>query len=201
MSCSCADFVRSSLGLCKHQLAALDAPEQEHALKSAAMPAPWTSRSPGSRIILRGRTILDGLFAPELSAFRALVERITVEDRQQMVVFSQWRRMLRLAQWSVRDLLGAAGMRAVFFTGAESARLREQALVDFHDSLECAVMFLSAAGGVGMNLQRAASCSINLELPWNPASARAAHRPHSTRPPSGGVRTEAAPALAAPLAE
>ena len=30
-------------------------------------------------------------------------------------------------------------------------------------------MFLSDAGGVGLNLQRAASCCINLELPWNPA--------------------------------
>ena len=31
------------------------------------------------------------------------------------------------------------------------------------------MMFLSDAGGVGLNLQRAASCCINLELPWNPA--------------------------------
>jgi hypothetical protein len=30
-------------------------------------------------------------------------------------------------------------------------------------------MFLSDAGGVGLNLQRAASCCVNLELPWNPA--------------------------------
>lgn len=30
-------------------------------------------------------------------------------------------------------------------------------------------MFLSDAGGVGLNLQRAASACINLELPWNPA--------------------------------
>jgi len=31
------------------------------------------------------------------------------------------------------------------------------------------VMLLSDAGGVGLNLQRAASACINLELPWNPA--------------------------------
>ena len=31
------------------------------------------------------------------------------------------------------------------------------------------MMFLSDAGGVGLNLQRAASCCIHLELPWNPA--------------------------------
>ncbi|MGC8642847.1 MAG: helicase-related protein, partial [Isosphaeraceae bacterium] len=31
------------------------------------------------------------------------------------------------------------------------------------------ILFASDAGGVGLNLQRAASCVINLELPWNPA--------------------------------
>jgi hypothetical protein len=30
-------------------------------------------------------------------------------------------------------------------------------------------LFATDAGGVGLNLQRAASCCINLELPWNPA--------------------------------
>ncbi|MBP6832639.1 MAG: SWF/SNF helicase family protein, partial [Deltaproteobacteria bacterium] len=85
------------------------------------------------------------------------------------VIFSQWRAMLRLAEWSVRDLLADAGMRAVFFTGAESSRLREHAIVDFHDDPAVTVMFLSDAGGVGLNLQHAASCCINLEVPWNPA--------------------------------
>ena len=31
------------------------------------------------------------------------------------------------------------------------------------------VLFASDAGGVGLNLQHAANCVINLELPWNPA--------------------------------
>ena len=31
------------------------------------------------------------------------------------------------------------------------------------------ILFASDAGGVGLNLQRAANCVINLELPWNPA--------------------------------
>ncbi len=31
------------------------------------------------------------------------------------------------------------------------------------------MLFLTDAGGVGLNLQRAASACINLELPWNPA--------------------------------
>jgi superfamily II DNA or RNA helicase len=113
--------------------------------------------------------LLDSLFAPKLSAFRGLIEQIVLGQRRKTVVFSQWRNMLRLAEWSIRDLLAEAGMRAVFFTGAESQKLRERAIVDFHDDPQVTVMFLSDAGGVGLNLQRAATCCVNLELPWNPA--------------------------------
>jgi superfamily II DNA/RNA helicase len=77
--------------------------------------------------------------------------------------------MLRLAAWATGDVLERAGLRAVFFTGAESQRIRTQNIVDFHDDRSAAVMFLSDAGGVGLNLQRAASCCVNLEMPWNPA--------------------------------
>jgi len=41
--------------------------------------------------------------------------------------------------------------------------------VDFHDEPRVRLLFLSDAGGVGLNLQKAASCCVNLELPWNPA--------------------------------
>jgi len=112
---------------------------------------------------------LESLFAPKLSALRGLIEQVVVDQRRKAVVFSQWRNMLRLAEWSVRDILEGAQMRAVFFTGAESQKVREQALVDFHDEPNVGVMFLSDACGVGLNLQRAATCCINLELPWNPA--------------------------------
>jgi superfamily II DNA/RNA helicase len=60
-------------------------------------------------------------------------------------------------------------MRSVFFTGAESQKQRERAIVEFHDEAAVSVMFLSDAGGVGLNLQHAATCCVNLELPWNPA--------------------------------
>ncbi len=113
--------------------------------------------------------LLDSLFAPKLSAFRGIVDQIVVGQKRKTVVFSQWRNMLRLAEWSVRDQLAAVGLRTAFFTGAESPKLRERAIVDFHDDPDCAVMFLSDAGGVGLNLQRAATCCVNLELPWNPA--------------------------------
>ena len=46
---------------------------------------------------------------------------------------------------------------------------RKRELVDFHDDPACRVLFATDAGGVGLNLQRAASACINIELPWNPA--------------------------------
>jgi SNF2 family DNA or RNA helicase len=112
---------------------------------------------------------LESLFAPKLSVFRGLIEQVVVGQRRKAVVFSQWRNMVRLSEWAVREQLAAAGLRAVFFTGAESAKSRERAIVEFHDDPAAAVMFLTDAGGVGLNLQRAASCCVNLELPWNPA--------------------------------
>ncbi len=113
--------------------------------------------------------LLDGLFAPKLGALRGLIEQIVLGQGRKVVVFSQWRNMLRLAEWAVRDLLAEQGLRAVFFTGAESAAQRDRAVQALHDDASVVVMFLSDAGGVGLNLQRAASCCINLELPWNPA--------------------------------
>ena len=77
--------------------------------------------------------------------------------------------MLTLAHWAVSDLLGEQGLRAGFFTGAEGQRRRTQNIVEFHDDPDFRILFASDAGGVGLNLQRAANCVINLELPWNPA--------------------------------
>jgi superfamily II DNA/RNA helicase len=113
--------------------------------------------------------LLEGLFAPKLLELRRVLESVVVEQGRKVVVFSQWRKMLRLAAWAVADILRGAGRRPAFFTGAESQAVRTRSIVDFHDDPDVAVMFLTDAGGVGLNLQRAASCCINLELPWNPA--------------------------------
>jgi len=113
--------------------------------------------------------VLAGLCSPKLGELRELVANAVVAQERKAVIFSQWRRMLRLAHWAVSDLLDAAGLRAVFFTGDEGQKRRTQNLVDLHDDPRTAILFATDAGGVGLNLQRAASCCINLELPWNPA--------------------------------
>jgi len=113
--------------------------------------------------------LLESLATPKLGELRELVGNLVVTQRRKVVVFSQWRRMLELAAWAVSDLLAREGLRAMFFTGQEGLRRRTQNLVDFHDDPKAAILFLSDAGGVGLNLQKAANACINLELPWNPA--------------------------------
>ena len=110
-----------------------------------------------------------GLSSPKLIELRELIDQIVVEQGRKVVVFSQWKRMLRLADWATRGVLAQAGARAAFFTGDEGPKRRTQNIIDFHDDPACRVLFATDAGGVGLNLQRAANACINLELPWNPA--------------------------------
>ena len=112
---------------------------------------------------------LRGLFSPKLLEFRELVANLVVTQKRKVVVFSQWKRMLHLAEWAIGDLLMDSGSRAVHFTGDESQKRRTQNIVDFHDDERTRVFLATDAGGVGLNLQRAASACIHLELPWNPA--------------------------------
>ena len=113
--------------------------------------------------------LLRRLDSPKLVELREMVDQLAVQQRRKVVVFSQWRRMLQLAQWVTKDLLAAAGARGAFFSGQESQKRRAHNIVDFHDDPGMRVLFCSDAGGVGLNLQHAASCLINLDLPWNPA--------------------------------
>ncbi len=112
---------------------------------------------------------LKSLNSPKLLVFRDLIRQIVLDQGRKVVVFSQWRRMLRLACWALSDLLADHGLEAGFFTGAERRQRRDANLIAFHDQPDFRILFASDAGGVGLNLQRAANCVINLELPWNPA--------------------------------
>jgi len=113
--------------------------------------------------------VIKGLSSPKLLELRQLIRQVVLEQGRKVVVFSQWRRMLTLARWAVGDYLAEAGLRAGFFTGAEGQRRRTQNIVEFHDDPHFRILFASDAGGVGLNLQHASNCVINLELPWNPA--------------------------------
>jgi superfamily II DNA or RNA helicase len=114
-------------------------------------------------------SVIKSLFAPKLLELRQLIRQLVLEQKRKIVVFSQWRRMLTLAHWAISDLLKEEGLRAGFFTGAEGPKRRTQNIVEFHDDPNFRLLFASDAGGVGLNLQHASNCVINLELPWNPA--------------------------------
>jgi superfamily II DNA or RNA helicase len=122
-----------------------------------------------SRIDRPDESMLRGLGSPKLLELRELITQLALAEGRKVVVFSQWRRMLRLAEWATRGPLASEQVRAAFFTGEEGQRRRTQNVVDFHEDPACRVLFASDAGGVGLNLQRAASACINIELPWNPA--------------------------------
>jgi SNF2 family DNA or RNA helicase len=122
-----------------------------------------------SRIEQPTESTLRGLATPKLLELRELIGQLALAQARKVVVFSQWRRMLRLAHWVTRGDLARERVRAAFFTGEEGQKRRTQNVVDFHDDPACRVLFATDAGGVGLNLQRAASACINIELPWNPA--------------------------------
>ena len=130
----------------------------------------FTEVWPGiSKVADPDEALLEGLSTPKLLELREILARIAVEQDRKVVVFSQWRRMLKLAHWAVDGMLSRHGLRGVFFTGKEGAKRRTNNLVDFHDDPATRVLFATDVGGVGLKLQRAATCCVNLELPWNPA--------------------------------
>lgn len=95
----------------------------------------------------------------------ALLEDLFEQPGSKAVVFSQW---LRMHELIVRRL-SARGWDYVLFHGGVPAEKRG-ALVDrFNEKEACRVFLSTDAGGVGLNLQHAAACVVNMDLPWNPA--------------------------------
>jgi hypothetical protein len=107
--------------------------------------------------------------SPKLEEFRKVLADLLAVPGQKVLVFSQWERMLRLAELYVRDVLDEASARAVFFTGSLSLKKREAQIRRFKEDPSTRVFLSTDAGGVGLNLQDAAACVVNLEIPWNPA--------------------------------
>ncbi len=103
-----------------------------------------------------------GAKADELATLLAeLFER----PEAKVVVFSQW---LGTHQMIIRRLERRGWDHVLFHGGVPSEK--RAALVDrFREDPKCRVFLSTDAGGVGLNLQHAASTIINMDLPWNPA--------------------------------
>lgn len=108
------------------------------------------------------------LDSPKLEEFTRVLEDLLDESDRKIVVFSQWKRMLRLAHFAVRGLLDRRDLRAEVFHGGLTSSARAEMLDEFRRDPEFRVMFSTDAGGLGLNLQEA-SVVVNLEVPWNPA--------------------------------
>jgi len=94
-----------------------------------------------------------------------LLEELFEQPDAKVVIFSQWLRTHELIQ----RRLQARGWGHVLFHGGVPGAQRG-ALVDrFHADPDCRLFLSTDAGGVGLNLQHAASTVINMDLPWNPA--------------------------------
>ena len=108
------------------------------------------------------------LASPKLEEFVRVLDDLLEQSDEKVVVFSHWERMLRLAEYAVRDVLKRRDLRAEVFHGGLDGRARTQMLEAFARDAEFRVLFSTDAGGLGLNLQ-AASIVVNLEVPWNPA--------------------------------
>ncbi|MBI5300082.1 MAG: DEAD/DEAH box helicase [Deltaproteobacteria bacterium] len=110
-----------------------------------------------------------GFHSPKLLEFRSIMEDMLDTPNAKFVIFSQWERMLLLAQASIRDLLMVRGMESVIFSGSLPTDKRAGVIERFVKDPKLCVFFSTDAGGLGLNLQESANIVINLETPWNPA--------------------------------
>lgn len=94
-----------------------------------------------------------------------LLQELLEQPTVKVVIFSQW---LRTHELIIRRLRPKRWGHVLFHGGVPSAK--RGALVErFHSDPTCRVFLSTDAGGVGLNLQHAASVVINMDLPWNPA--------------------------------
>jgi SNF2 family DNA or RNA helicase len=115
------------------------------------------------------RQELRALHAPKLEEFARVLDDLLDESTERIVVFSQWERMLRLAEFVARQPLASRELHGGIFHGGLTSRQREAMIAAFRDDPSFRVLYSTDAGGLGLNLQEAASIVVNLEVPWNPA--------------------------------
>jgi superfamily II DNA or RNA helicase len=94
-----------------------------------------------------------------------LLEEWFERPEAKAVVFSQW---VRTHELIVRRLEKKRWDYALFHGGIPGAK-RGALVEQFHKDPKCRVFLSTDAGGVGLNLQHAASIVVNMDLPWNPA--------------------------------
>ena len=117
---------------------------------------------------------------PKLHELASVLEDLTGQNGNKVLVFSEWERMLFL----VRELSEEMGIPFAWHTGSVPQQKRRQEIRRFKTDPQCRLFLSTDSGSVGLNLQEA-SAVVNLDLPWNPAKLEQriarAWRKHQTR--------------------
>ena len=129
----------------------------------------WELAEPRLKAGHTGEPDVRWIHSPKLEEFSHVLEDLLERPGAKVLVFSQWERLLRLAHHVVRPLLDRRGEKAAIFHGGMDTHKRSQTIDDFRADDTLRVLFSTDAGGLGLNLQDAASVVVNLEVPWNPA--------------------------------
>ncbi|CAC9506761.1 SNF2 family N-inal domain/Helicase conserved C-inal domain containing protein [Leishmania donovani] len=109
-------------------------------------------------------TGVDVSVSPKLSFAFHLTVHIVREQREKVVIFSQYLSHLRL----MGQLLAREGISAPSLTGAASDAERCRCISELQSNDACRVLLCSVrAGGVGIKLTAASHC-ILLDVSWNP---------------------------------
>ncbi|MBN2434361.1 MAG: DEAD/DEAH box helicase [Spirochaetes bacterium] len=103
-------------------------------------------------------------YGHKIAEVTALIEELTENPGNKVVVFSQWKRMFELV---IRELQ-KRGIAYEYLNGDLSASERKTIIDRFTEDPDTKVFLSTDAGGVGVNLQTA-NILINIDLPWNPA--------------------------------
>jgi len=106
----------------------------------------------------------------KLDRFIELVDKYCVEENKKIVVFSDFVEVLKIFQ---EETVKKHNINSVLFTGEQNAKQRVKAVSEFTNNPDCKIIFLSGAGGVGLDgLQQASNIAILLEVGWNPAQTK-----------------------------
>ncbi len=101
---------------------------------------------------------------PKLGEFQKILEECRDNAEVKVLVFSEWARMLELAQ----ELCERMKIGYALHTGSVPQRRRRAEILLFKNDPNCRVFLSTDSGSTGLNLQNA-SVVINCDLPWNPA--------------------------------
>ena len=100
----------------------------------------------------------------KINELRSIIQEITEDPGNKIVIFSQWKRMFDLL---TREL-DKMDLEYEYLNGDVPAGQRKTIIERFQSDQALKLFLSTDAGGVGVNLQ-SANIVINVDLPWNPA--------------------------------